>query len=84
MPTGGCPTDSGFEWETGSRYHDTEDINPANQWSETLHLKGPYNASDMFQHFCMKTVDLLNYTDPVWPNGQYCVFKYGQNCPNGK
>ena len=84
MPTSGCPTDSGFEWETGSRFHDTDDYVPYNLWSDTLHLKGPYARNDMWQHFCMKTVDRVNDTDPVWPSGQYCVFKYGPDCPNGK
>ena len=85
MPTGGCPTDSGFEWETGSRFHDTDnkDLDPFNDWSDPLHLKGPYARNDMWQHFCMKTVDRVADTDPVWPSGQYCVFKFGQDCPNG-
>ena len=84
MPSSGCPNGSGFEWETGSRFHDTENTIPSNSWSEELHLKGPYGLDDMRQHFCMKTVDRVGDTDPIWPSGEYCVFKYGQNCPNGK
>ena len=84
MPTSGCPTDSGFEWETGSRFNDTENTEPFNDWSDPLHIKGPYAEIDMWQHFCMKTVDRVNDTDPVWPSGQYCVFMYGPNCPSGK
>ena len=82
MPSSGCPTGSDFEWETGSRFQDTDDSSPFNEWSSGLHLKGPYARNDMWQHFCMKTIDYV--TDPVWPSGQYCVFMYGDDCPTGK
>ena len=84
MPTSGCPTDSGFEWETGSRFHDTEDGGFNDVSPDTSRLKGPYFRDDMWQHFCMKTVDRVGDTDPVWPSGKYCVFKYGPDCPSGK
>ena len=84
MPISGCPTDSGFKWETGSRFHNNADQRSPNTWSDPLHLRGPYAENDMWHHFCMKTVDRVNDTDPVWPSGQYCVFKYGSNCPSGE
>ena len=84
MPVAGCPTADGFNWATGYRFHDTDSGDPNNKWSAGLHLKGPYGVDDMYQHFCMKTVGRVGYCDAEWPQGEYCVFKYGDHCPTGK
>ncbi|XP_071798874.1 uncharacterized protein [Asterias amurensis] len=80
-PTSGCPT--GVIWETGSRYQDTEDTGSYNYWypSTGIHLLGPYGKDDMTQNFCMKTRDHTDEAEGDWPQGRYCVFKYGPNCP---
>ena len=83
-PTSGCPT--GVIWETGSRYQDTEDTYPNNYWypSTGIHLLGPYEKNDMTQNFCMKTCDHTDEAEGDWPQGRYCVFKYGPSCPKSK
>ncbi|XP_071798872.1 uncharacterized protein [Asterias amurensis] len=80
-PTSGCPT--GVIWETGSRYQDTEDTGSNNYWypSTGIHLLGPYERDDMTQNFCMKTRDHTDEAESDWPQGRYCVFKYGPSCP---
>ena len=80
----GCPINGGFNWESGSRVQDTENVGATNMWSNPLHLMGPYAKNDMQQHFCMKTVDRVDECDVAWPAGQYCVLKYGEDCPKGK
>ncbi|XP_071798823.1 uncharacterized protein [Asterias amurensis] len=83
-PTSGCPVDSGVIWETGSRYHDTEDdTHSTNFWypSTGIQLLGPYNKNFIQQSFCMKIRDHGDEVDCDWPQGRYCVFKYGPSCP---
>ena len=82
MPQTGCPTVPGFTWHQGTRYQDTENYGSGNRWSTTYHLAGRKAANDMEQRFCMKTQELTNKYDLLWPNGQYCVFKKGK-CPQG-
>ena len=79
QPTTGCPSG----WATGSRRHDTEDSNPANTWS-TEYLRGYFDESIIRQYFCMKTVSRADSFDWPFPAGQYCVYKKGSTCPNGK
>ncbi|XP_071798869.1 uncharacterized protein [Asterias amurensis] len=80
-PTSGCPNNSGVIWETGSRYHDTENGGSSNAWSTGIQLLGPYERNDMTQNFCMKTRDHTDEAEGDWPQGSYCVFKYGPSCP---
>ena len=84
MSIDGCHTDDGFAWDTGFLVQDTENNQGSNMWSDPLHLMGLYAKNDMQQHFCMKTVDRVDECDVEWPSGQYCVFKYGEDCPKGK
>ena len=80
-PTSGCPNNSGVIWETGSRLQDTENEYSSNAWSTGIQLLGPYERNDMTQNFCMKTHD---EAEGDWPQGRYCVFKYGPSCPKSK
>ncbi|XP_071798873.1 uncharacterized protein [Asterias amurensis] len=80
-PTSGCPTNSGVIWETGSRLQDTENGGSSNAWSTGIQLLGPYERNDMTQNFCMKTRDHTDEAEGDWPQGRYCVFKYGPSCP---
>lgn len=81
-PLSGCPSGHGkFPWHSGWRYHDTEDRNSNNHWSNPYHLAGYHRSNNMAQHFCFKTVYRTAGSRP-WPRGQYCVFKKG-NCPPG-
>ncbi|XP_038051002.1 uncharacterized protein LOC119724149 [Patiria miniata] len=83
MPIAGCPANASFTWQTGSRFHDTENSESNNEWSPDIHLKQPYERNDMMQHFCMKTVKRSGASDRSWPPGKYCVFRYGTTCPEG-
>ena len=84
MPVSGCPTSPGVTWETGYCLYDTDDWSPVNDWSTGTHLKGPHWENDMYEHYCMKTVDRLSECEEDWPLGEYCVYKYGDHCPTGK
>ncbi|XP_071798782.1 uncharacterized protein [Asterias amurensis] len=77
----GCPHGEGITWQSGIRYQETDGNNPSNDWSPILHFPpSTYDVSYMKQYFCMKTRNPGTYD---WPAGSYCVFKYGDNCPNG-
>ena len=54
MPKSGCPKRSNFPWDSGYRYHDTEDRRSNNMWSSPFDLAGPYYKNNMYQNFCMK------------------------------
>ncbi|XP_786957.3 uncharacterized protein LOC581886 [Strongylocentrotus purpuratus] len=75
-PNSGCPTG----WSEGYRYHDTEDDNPGNQWSDPLDLDGTWGQANMEYNFCMKTQSSLD--GEAWPAGSYCIYKKG-DCPSG-
>ncbi|XP_078383981.1 uncharacterized protein LOC144666422 [Oculina patagonica] len=80
-PKSGCPN---AHFNEGTRYHDTEDDDSSNEWSNlyTNHLAGYVTRNDMEQNFCMKTQTSPNYVP--WPRGKYCIFKNkGNNCPHG-
>ena len=79
-PATGCPIATGVHWNSGYRYHDTEDSSPSNGWSTGIHFpSGSYAKSSMKQHFCMKT---SSGGSRNWPRGNYCIFKKGA-CPSG-
>lgn len=75
----GCPRHA---WSTGWRYHDTEDSNPANQWSNPLHLYASYGSNNVRHYFCMKTTSNEDSYDWSFPRGKYCIYKKGP-CPSG-
>jgi CUB/sushi domain-containing protein len=77
-PINGCPSAS---WNSGYRYHDTEDGPYANNhWSGRFDLAGKKWRNNMIWEFCMKLFDdKVNY---VWPKGQYCILKK-YSCPSG-
>ncbi len=80
--TSGCP--KGKFWHKGTRFHDTEDDNPNNLWSDPYDLAGYKNENDMEQKFCMRTLNRITPYDLPWPRGQYCIYKKGENCPKGQ
>ncbi|CAL4081309.1 unnamed protein product [Meganyctiphanes norvegica] len=73
-PTSGCP---GGGWEEGWRYHDTEDHDDEDSWSDPIHLAGSLSHDGMRQEFCMKPND----EGEEWPAGDYCIYKSGDHCP---
>ena len=80
MANSGCP--NGSFWHTGWRYHDTEDNNPSNHWSNPYDLSGKVHENNMVQKFCMKTKSRTSKYNMPWPEGKYCIFKK-ENCPAG-
>ena len=53
MTKSGCP--DGDFWHEGTRFHDTQDGDPNNYWSNPYDLAGRVAKKDMEQKFCMKT-----------------------------
>ncbi|XP_068700258.1 uncharacterized protein [Montipora capricornis] len=80
MTKSGCPR-GGF-WHAGTRYHDTEDRNSNNYWSNPYDLAGRVRKNNMEQMFCMKTLSKTSKYNLPWPKGKYCIYKKG-NCPKG-
>ena len=80
MAKSGCPN-GGF-WHTGWRYHDTEDKDPSNYWSNPYDLAGHVGKSNMEQKFCMKIRFRTSTYNLPWPKGKYCIFKK-EYCPAG-
>ena len=79
MAKNGCPSGTNFRWHEGVRYHDTEDDDSNNFWSDHHDLAGRAEKNDMEQKFCIKTQSdgILN-----WPKGEYCILKK-RTCPKG-
>eukprot|EP00057_Strongylocentrotus_purpuratus_P029092 XP_011683566.1 PREDICTED: uncharacterized protein LOC584567 isoform X2 [Strongylocentrotus purpuratus] len=81
-PTSGCPN-SEFTWPEGYRYHDTEDDDSNNYWSNPLNLAGSFGSNNMGHHFCMKTTSVVDSNlQWSWQPGSYCIYKYN-TCPTG-
>ncbi|XP_055351338.1 uncharacterized protein LOC129597712 [Paramacrobiotus metropolitanus] len=80
MANTGCP--EGY-WADGSRYHDTVDRFPNNQWSaqfDTL-TSSSFWSNNLNLQFCTKLID-FDENSLDWPQGAYCFFKKGE-CPAG-
>ena len=92
MPVSGCPSVKDSKWKTGVRFHDVQhepvQDDKYRYWSQGIMLKGGANDGGIEQHFCIrdskineKTVaNELNYG---WMPGKYCIFQYGESCPEG-
>lgn len=74
----GCPKTFGVSWETGFRYHDTEDDGTENQRSDVFHLAANFSEDGISHEFCIKD-DIDGEGD--WPPGKYCIYKRGSTCP---
>jgi len=74
----GCPKTFGVSWETGFRYHDTEDDGTENQRSDVFHLAANFSEDGISHEFCIKD-DIDGEGD--WPSGKYCIYKRGSTCP---
>ncbi|XP_071492860.1 uncharacterized protein [Diadema antillarum] len=78
-PTSGCP--GGWN-NNGFRYHDTEDDNSNNYWSNPFHMSGSKGRNNRRDEFCMKTVRNMYNSQWIWQPGSYCIYKRG-SCPSG-
>ncbi len=77
----GCPDDDKEQtsWETGYINLNTQ-ITPS-RWSPYSHLFGLINSSFIQLQFCIKERVLTPVSS--WPQGNYCIFKIGNGCPQG-
>ncbi|XP_071492859.1 uncharacterized protein [Diadema antillarum] len=75
-PTTGCPSD----WDDGYRYHDTEDDNSNNYWSNPFTMSGYKGSNNRRDEFCIKTVSNMYDYQWIWQPGSYCIYKRG-DCP---
>lgn len=89
MPVSGCPSSSGFTWDSGCRFHDifydvVED-DKIRHWSDGIKLQGGLQEEGgVKQCFCVKRDDAPpNSNSTVWPPGNYCVLQVGDACPDG-
>ncbi|XP_068753764.1 uncharacterized protein [Montipora capricornis] len=80
MTKSGCP--KGNFWHQGTRFHDTEDDDSSNSWSDPYDLAGTVSKNNMEQKFCMKTKSKASEFELSWPKGKYCIYKKG-DCPEG-
>ncbi|XP_041464192.1 uncharacterized protein LOC121415136 [Lytechinus variegatus] len=81
-PRTGCPNKE-FKWNEGFRFHDTENSDSKNSWSDPLSIAGHWGKSSIRQEFCVKTVTTVNpRAQWTWQPGSYCIYKYG-DCPKG-
>ena len=81
MPKSGCP--QGSFWHEGTRYHDTNDEDANNCWSNPYDLAGRAEKNNMEQKFCMKTKYKTSEFSLPWPTGRYFIFQKG-DCPEGQ
>ena len=81
MADTGCPVDPNFTWRTGYRYQDMEDDTKNSQLSASSHLAANVHDGDVEQNFCMKTSTASDNSRPLWPKGDYCIYKRGKTCP---
>ena len=85
-PVVGCPNTE-FTWNEGSRDQDTEDKWADNGWSfyMPLVMDGVLDMNWIRQKFCIKTVSNVDERSHwQWQPGSYCIYKYGDSCPQGK
>jgi len=94
MPVSGCPSASDSQWKTGMRFHDVKhepvQDDKFRYWSQGIMLKGGSTQGGIIQHFCIRDTKI---TDKVstntsnygngWMPGKYCIFQFGDSCPDG-
>ncbi|KAK3785149.1 hypothetical protein RRG08_021949 [Elysia crispata] len=51
-----------------------------NSKSSVLDLKGQYTDDSVEQHFCVKDSAPNDFS---WPGGNFCVYRRGEDCPDG-
>ncbi|CAC5419766.1 unnamed protein product [Mytilus coruscus] len=76
-PKTGCPSG----WAEGWRYQDNEDNRNINSVSPNQghHFFGTF-SSNTKMYYCTKT----SYSGSrTWPQGNYCIARYGDSCPTG-
>lgn len=82
----GCPHSNDIDWvpsfiriKTGTGAGFGSHISPSD-----YHVNGPFGDKEIEMHFCVRWESPNDSKMLPWPNGQYCVFKVGFQCPQGK
>ena len=92
MPVSGCPSSQDNKWKTGVRFHDVQhepvQDDKARYWSHGIMLKGGASDGGIAQHFCIRDTkpNVKSTTNPntfEWMPGKYCIFQFGDSCPDG-
>ncbi|KAK3597977.1 hypothetical protein CHS0354_042329 [Potamilus streckersoni] len=82
-PKTGCPLEQNFHWYEGWRHQDSEDMTIyGNKFSDPLNMYGQHDSGSVTQWFCIKGQRTVSDFDIDWPQGDYCIMKYG-TCPVG-
>lgn len=81
----GCPyIGKDNDWKRGYTYHNTEDENPANKRSQSYHFAANFSQHGIQQRFCIKDNEgNAEEKSGKWPDGKYCIYKKGGECPDG-
>ncbi|XP_065931307.1 uncharacterized protein [Magallana gigas] len=79
----GCPSHESFTWHQGYVIQDTEDRHNKNAWTTPSHVYGVKDDKRIQTGFCIKGVTQVSNYDMDWPKGDYCILKYGNQCPDG-
>ncbi|KAI1285100.1 putative G-protein coupled receptor [Halotydeus destructor] len=74
MPISGCPTAKGFNWKNGSRFHDVQYDQVADEkvryWSQGMMLRGGVTDNGIMQHFCLKETEAIGLTSTMAPQDE--------------
>ena len=89
----GCPENELHGWKTGY-INMTLNTNSRNMfWNDKdpftfePHILGPYTQKSVQLNIClMKNNSSLfeSSSEKMWPDGNYCIYKVGDSCPEGK
>lgn len=69
-----------FRFRTGYRYQDSEDFRNGNVWPRDSQGFGKMKSDGYEMAYCSKN---KNRGVGDWPSGNYCIHRYGSNCPRG-
>ena len=75
----GCPDVMTTSWTTGQLQWKSQFANYT--WSTDIHLANPPSHNSFQLNTC--GLDYYQSRWTGWPEGQYCLFKYGHQCPTG-
>eukprot|EP00057_Strongylocentrotus_purpuratus_P031459 XP_784671.3 PREDICTED: uncharacterized protein LOC579463 [Strongylocentrotus purpuratus] len=80
---GTCPNTDYLTWDEGNRLEITQPLG-ANWWSkDTQHLSDNIFMESAQVYYCVKSVAQSSTTSWKWMPGSYCIYQFGNTCPNG-
>ena len=91
-PVYDCPSQSLHKWTTGMAMIKLRPLPfnmPASSWSGNLHHLGTNKPNEFIITACATdhdestTLAVTEDNRQPWPEGSYCIYKTGGDCPNG-